>query len=104
MEIAQVRGILSKVDPTPLFFLLVFRVIDLLSTRVALLIIPGTYEGMILGNNLVLSLGFVILPFIIQLLGIWKREAYRIAIIGNWVIVIFSIFPIINNLIVLRGA
>jgi hypothetical protein len=76
--------------------------LDLLTTRLCFILVPGTYEGIPLGNSLPLSLGFVLVPMLaIQLAcGYWGLR--RIGKLGSWILVLVSLIPILNNLEVLN--
>lgn len=103
MGLASVRGGLMGIDPVPLFFAVIFRILDVFSTRLALILVPGSFEVMPLGNSLLLSLGLLVIPMIIVQIACesWNLPLYGKA--GSWVLVLVSVIPVFNNLEVLMS-
>lgn len=98
MELGRIRGLLRGIDPIPIFFATLFRMLDLLTTRLCLILIPGTYEGMTLGNSLPLSLGFILMPMVAIQLFCSKWHLPHMGRAGSWLLVVVSLIPILNNL------
>ena len=98
MELGRIRGLFRGIDPIPIFFATLFRMLDLLTTRLCLILIPGTYEGMTLGNSLPLSLGFILMPMVAIQLFCYKWQINHMGQAGSWLLVIVSLIPILNNL------
>ena len=103
MKSTSLSGRLQWLDPTPLFFAITFRLLDVFTTRVVLMLVPGTYEAMVLGNNLFLSVGGISLfMIVIQFITFkWNLASYGKA--GSWLLVLVAIPPILNNLELLKS-
>ena len=98
MQPGRIRDLLGGVDPVPIFFATLFRILDLLTTRLCLLLIPGTYEGMALGNSLPLSLGGILIPMVAIQLFCSRWRLTHMGKAGSWLLVVVSLIPILNNL------
>jgi len=103
MKPGRIRDLLGGVDPVPIFFVTLYRLLDLLTTRLCLLLIPGTYEGMSLGNSLPLSLGSILIPMVAIQLFCHRWRLPHIGKAGSWLLVVVSLIPILNNLEVLNS-
>ncbi len=95
--------ILDWLTPAPLFLGILTRIFDILTTRLCLIYISNAYEGMYLGNNITISLGFLILPMLGIQLYCHSNDINHIGKAGSWLLVMVSVIPIINNLIILSA-
>lgn len=102
MKTATIKTLLTGLDPVPIFLATIARILDLLTTRVILKLVPETYEAMPLGNNIILSLGFILIPMITIQLTCQYWKLTDIGKAGSWILVIVSTIPVINNLQILQ--
>ena len=88
---------MNGIKPVPLFLIILVRILDILTTRIALMN-PLNYEGMFLGNNLLLALLIPLIPMVVfQLYCGWKNLD-RVNTGGTWLVILICLLPVLNNL------
>jgi len=102
----SLTGLLTRVSPTPIFFALIGRLLDLLSTMLALSIVPYAYEANPLGLGLTyifITILMFTLIFAIQLAGLYLGgKCVKIGVYGSYLIALITYIPVINNLLIVH--
>lgn len=88
---------MKGLKPIPLFLLLLVRILDIFTTRIALMN-PLNYEGMFLGNNLWLALLFPLFPMLVFQWHCGRENLNDVNAGGTWGILLICLIPVLNNL------
>jgi len=106
MAKTRLTGLLTRVSPTPIFFALIGRLLDLLSTMLALSVVPYAFEANPLGLGLTylfITILMFTLIFAIQLAGLYfGGKCVKIGVYGAYLIALITYIPVINNLLIIH--
>jgi len=103
MKATDLSGHLRWLDPVPIFFALIGKILDLFTTFVALKN-PLNYEANPLGIHIIPYIILILVVAIIpQLAGLKWQNLRSLGLMGSYMVAISTFIPVVNNLVVLQG-